>query len=78
MATNNMQPIFYTNKQMAGSRTQSSRAQDFRLVKKQDGDIALVGAFEWSGYDKNGFACGGVEWQELPMIEMPHAGVTGA
>lgn len=77
MATNNMQPIFPPNKQMAGTRTQSNRANDFRLAKNPDGGIVLMGAFEWSGHDENGYACGGFEWRELPMIEMPNVKVTG-
>ncbi len=72
MATTNMQPIFPPNKVMAGTRMQSNRANDFRLAKKPDGEIVLVGAFEWNGYDEAGYACGGIEWRELPMMEMPN------
>ena len=52
----------------AESRTHSSRVNDFRLAKRPDGEIVLVGAFEWRGIDGNGCACGGIEWRELPMI----------
>lgn len=50
---------------------QSTKASDYRLAKKADNEIVLVGAFEWSGINENGHMCGGTEWREIPMIDMP-------
>ena len=54
-----------------GFKWGSNKPTEYRLAKKANGSICLVGAFEWSGYDNDGNACGGIEWRELPMIELP-------
>lgn len=66
------QNIFPRQQQFAGQRTVSNHAKDFRLAKKQDGSLCLIAAFEWHGYDEEGFSCGGIEWKELPIVEWPN------
>lgn len=69
MEKTDMQPIFPPNTVMAGTRMASNRASDFRLSRNNKGEIVLVGGFEWTGYDEKGYACGGIEWRVLPMID---------
>lgn len=41
-------------------RTVSGKAEQYRLMKKKDGELVLQGAFQWS--DDTG---GGIEWLDI-------------
>lgn len=64
------QEMLPQNKNMSGVKWGSNKPTEYRLAKNKDGSICLVGKFEWSGYDDNGNACGGADWQELPMMDL--------
>lgn len=71
--TNYVQPPGMWPKGEPGTRIENTRPVEYRLAKKEDGSVCLVGAFEWYGFDENGHQCGGVDWRELPMMELPNA-----
>lgn len=67
--TTYIQGIFKPQPQFAGQRTRTTVAKDFRLARKPDGSLCLIAAFEWHGYDDKGYSCGGIDWEELPIVE---------
>ena len=75
--THYVQPPGMWPKGEPGTRIENTRPVEYRLAKKEDGSVCLVGAFEWYGFDENGNACGGVDWRELPMMELPNAALRG-
>ena len=64
--------IFRSCPEKANMKICSTKPDDYRLAKKPNGDICLMGQYSFTGWDEHGYTYGGSEWRELPMMDFPN------